>query len=211
MHRILTRVLLLACLAAACGEDHAKPERGAVSSGLPPDQILSELSDAQLESLCRAFVHAADEEVGDELPELDCTFQSIGQSIGVSLSGQVRFDLAKCEMLVRECVAAAGADGGPAPVSGFGNVDCASPAATAAQRSCSASVAQYERCYSAVVADFDALLMRTGCAQGLTALDAGMPAPAMVTPPQCAELRQACPQISIPATHLVEPAAGAAR
>jgi len=200
--------IAFACFAFACGGDDGDASAGSVSTGLPPDSRLSDLSDAQLEQVCRSFVVAADEALTGQTLVINCTISSIGAATGVSISGQVRFDVGMCEQLVDECVASkSAADAGASK--GSSNIDCATPAATEAQRSCDATVKQYERCYSALVDDFSGVVVGFDCKRAQMALeaqDAMMPvSPPMMPPPQCAELMEICPQISLPATRPVAP------
>jgi hypothetical protein len=201
-------LIAIGCLTVGCGGDDDGTEKpaGSVSTGLPPDSRLSDLSDAQLEQVCHSFVVAIDQGLSGQTVLLDCTVSSIGASTGVSQSGQVRFDLAMCEQLVDECVKSKQAADASVPT-GASNIDCASPAATQAQRDCDATVGQYERCYSALADDLDGVVVAFDCARAKAALDAqeAMTAvsPKMMPPLECAELMELCPQISLPATRPV--------
>ena len=211
MSRADVWLIAFACLALGCGggDDDGRAEpAGSVSSGLPPDRRLQDLSDAQLEQLCRSFLAAVDEALTGQTVLLECTVSSIGASTGVSQSGQVRFDVAMCEQLVDACVASKEAADASVPT-GTSNVDCATPAATQAQRGCEASVSQYERCYSALADDIEGVVVAFDCERAKTALEAQEAmtpvGPKMVPPPECAELMELCPEISLPATRPVTP------
>ena len=193
--------------ALACGDDDEDDAPGAVSTGLPADARLSELTDAERAQTCRAFVDAVSDALQGQLAMIQCEVDAVRETIAISLSGQVRFDLAQCEQRVAACLAAppdAGTDAGVgAAVPGL---DC-TPAATEAQRSCDATVAQYERCWSAVVTDFDDFGSVISCEHAVATLEASsgmMSAGTRVPPPDCAELMRLCPQISIPGTRPVE-------
>ena len=210
MSRACCWLAVITCLALdyGCGGDDDGAS-GAVSTGLPPDSRLSDLSDAQLEQVCESFLVAVDEGLAGQTVRINCTLSSISAATGVSISGQVRFDVAMCEQLVDECVASKSAADAGVPAGTKRNVDCATPAATEPQRSCDATVSQYERCYSAIADDLDGVLDAFNCQRAemaLAAQDAMMPvSPKMVPPPECAELMQLCPQISLPGTRPVEP------
>jgi hypothetical protein len=188
-----------------CGGDDGDASPASVATDLPPDARLSELSDAQRQELCRGFLHGLGDVLDGQIERIQCGVAAVGDTIAVSMSGQVRFDLALCEQRLAEClsrlpdVADAGSVTPPSA-----NLDCGAPAATQPLQTCDASVAQYERCWSAVIADSgEDVVELTACDQALASLEASeaMTTPGVrVPPPECAALIELCPQISVPGT-----------
>jgi hypothetical protein len=203
--------LVLSGLWLGCADDGDRAGSGAVSTDLPPDARLSELSDAQRQELCQGFLHALHDVLQGQLETIQCELAAVGDTIAISMSGQVRFDVALCVQRAADCVSRArdtasdaGVDAGVMAPAALANADCSTPAATQPLQSCGASVAQYERCWSAVISEGGPdVVQLTACEQALATLEASeaMVSPGVRVPPhECAELMELCPQISIPGT-----------
>jgi hypothetical protein len=215
--RIHGCVLALSCaLWLGCGDDD-----GVVfSSGLPPDQQLSDSSPDELAMACVAFRDALDASLGSELTRVNCVLAALPDSVSVTLSGELHGDVAQCQQLVDQCQV--GSDAAmpsatrnvPAGAStntitrGLRELNCSTPAATAAERTCDATVAEYESCRNATLDELEVLVAGISCEQTIARIERtqqlNQAQPRMETPPQCDALLQQCPQVTVPATHPVE-------
>lgn len=204
MRRDLWFFGVLAGLLLACGDDDGP----AFSTGLAPDRQLSDLSDAERTMTCEALVDAYDMALGPELERFDCLLAALPDSVSVTLSGELHGDVEHCRQLQNQCVADGGVPAGSAVLTRLTQVNCSSAAATVAQRTCDATVAEYEQCNNAVIADLDTLVSSANCSDTIARIERtqqlNQAQPPRTQSSQCTALVQKCPAIDVPATQPAE-------
>jgi hypothetical protein len=174
---------------------------GGVSSGLPPNTKLSELSAEQVMDSCLDLVAGLDATLTDELDRFDCTLRALPMSISVTLAGDAMGDPAKCRDLRDRCLSGENIGGGaPVQIDPVGSqIQCGAPAAVSAAQSCDANVGAYESCLNAIVANAQAAFRTVDCSlatdpEQLQDLMRPPPAP---QPQACRDLDAQCPQLGI--------------
>ena len=198
------RVLMIAIVSCGvcglgCGDDDGG---GGVSSGLPPNKMLSELSAEEVMMACNDLVLDLDVTLTAEIDRVNCTLRAVPMSISVTLSGETTGDPAKCRELRDRCLdgetIGSGAD--PVMVEPAGErIQCSAPAGVAAAQSCDATVGEYEACLNGIVANSQSSLRMIDCS--LVAdpeeLQDLMQPPPPPQPQACADLDAQCPQLGI--------------
>ena len=174
---------------------------GAVSSGLPPSTMLSELTAEQVMDSCQNLVADLDATLTEERRRFNCTLRAIPMSISVTLAGQATGDPAKCRDLRDRCLGGEDIGGNqppePAPVGS--QIQCGAPAAVAAAQSCDATVGAYEGCLNAIVANVQTAYRALDCSLVTEPgeLQDLMQPPPPPQPKLCADLDAQCPQLGI--------------
>jgi hypothetical protein len=198
--RVTSTALLICTLAASCGDD----DGGGVTTGLPPDQALAELDAEDSRAACEAVADGLDGVLSaDERKRIECTAQALPMSITASGTAQPQVDVAECRDLVRRCVGGesigGGADAPSFDLDFSRDVDCDADEMRTQFANCSATVAEYENCLNAALAQMDRFFAMIDC-DALADLEAGeSPADGLdiASLPACEMLADECPQIDL--------------
>jgi hypothetical protein len=156
-------ICALSCLLLACGDDEGGNR---VSTGLPEDKQLSELTVDDLmmacESASASFGNIVSEE---ESKRIDCTAGAIPASFTIK-DGKASGDVAKCKQLVNECLAAGPSSGpneGPIDTDLGAKMDCSADGTAEQFEGCTATVGEYEDCVNAAIGEFERFFTMINC------------------------------------------------
>lgn len=166
MQRIAIHLFIsvsLTGIALGCGSDDDRAPD--VSTGLPAQEKLSDIPEADVHSVCDAIERGAAEIASPAAVErLVCTGGGIAASTTV-VAGKPAVDVAMCEDFVKRCEA----DKTTASESG-GDFDfsietqCADAEVTAKLDRCEATVAEFEACLNSTLSTVKALFASLTCA-----------------------------------------------
>ena len=174
-----------------CAGDDASAG-AAVDSGLAPDRSLVSLTDAEALQLCTATADAAKEIFPLELRmESTCTLAAVTLSLVRRADGTFGIDRMACERARDQCLEHAEWSGTDEPPM------CElHPMRSTTGAACTASVADYERCASAVLHTSAALVATLNCAslaaQSATALPSMSSPTADIDIPECESFEAKC-------------------
>jgi len=159
-------VALSILLATACGDDD---DGGATTdTGLPPDQVLSELDSADAEQACNALVDSLENVLSaDDQERINCTVAAVPESISVPIGGgQPQIDVGMCKELVNRCLGgeAIGTPGeSPINLNFSEDITCDEPQVNGSLSDCDATVGEYEACINGWLAEIDRLFSAIDC------------------------------------------------
>lgn len=187
-------VVVLMVSAAACGGDGGGGG-GSISTGLPPDQKLSALDDAEAKQACQGLSDGFSAIfTPNALLKEQCAATAI-QASASSVNGEVTVDVQKCQQMSDACVA-----NPPAGYSDAGAVagddDCSTASADAQLKSCDATVHEYEVCANAVVAELQHVLAGYTCTNWKTVVntDENLDFSSL---PECKTFQDECPDVPL--------------
>ena len=198
--RVISAAILIGTFTASCGDD----DGGGVTTGLPPEQTLAELDTEDSRAACEAVAEGLDGVLSaDERKRIECTAQAPPMSITASGTAQPQVDVAECRDLVRRCVGGesigGGADAPSFDLDFSRDVDCDADEMRTQFANCGATVAEYENCLNAALAEMDRFFAMIDC-DALADLEAGeSPADGLdiASLPACEMLADECPQIDL--------------
>jgi hypothetical protein len=180
-------------LAAACGGDGGGGG-GSVSTGLPPDQKLSELDDASAQRACQAL---SDSVVSIFTPDTIVREQCVAaalESSATPVNGEVTVDVQKCRQMSDACIADPPAEFSGATVED--SDDCSTVKADETTKGCGVTVREYEACVNAVVVKLQAVLASFTCDNWKTVLSSDQDID-FGSLPECKSFKDQCPDVPL--------------
>lgn len=197
------RILTILFLAACGGDDDST---GGVVTGLPAEQKLSTLSDADVKKACQSVNDGASAVITPTaIKRAICVPFGVEAAVTYSSDGKETVDIDKCQQLVDTCISNDGgddddedeveADDDEVEVDGVN--DCEQANANDLE-GCDATVAEYEACVNSVLSEMQRMLSELTCqnAEKISSeaysneLD-----PAAI--PQCQTVMAKCPDTSL--------------
>jgi hypothetical protein len=186
-------VVAMLLLAAACGGDGGGGS-GSVSTGLPPDEKLSELDDASAQQACQTL---SDSVVSlfttDTIVREQCVAAALEES-ATSVNGEISVDVAKCRQMSDACIANPPAQYTDTIVQDTD--DCSTVKADETTKNCGITVREYEVCVNAVIAKLQSVLAGFTCENWKTVssssedIDFG-------SLPECQPIKDQCPDVPL--------------
>lgn len=199
--RSMGSICALSCLLfTACGGDEGG---SGVSTGLPEDKQLSELTVDDLMMACETVSASLGNIVSeDDGKRIACTTQAIPSSFTVK-DGKATGDVAKCKQLVNDCLAAPAGSGpgteSPIETDLSDKMDCSADGTAEQFEGCTATVGEYEACIDAVIGEFNRFFGLINC-DSLSnpemvrdSVSGGIDIPSL---PACQGLPAKCPNLS---------------
>jgi hypothetical protein len=168
--RVPAAALAVFLILGACGDDSSAG--GSISTGLPPNETLSSLSDADAQKACTSIAESFNAIVTPtESKRISCVEASIQLSVTVDSQGNVKGDVDKCQSMVDTCVKSSGSGAADAGASIdtqlFDESSCNQAMVGAETKDCGATVGDYEACANALADELRTQLAGINC-QGLS-------------------------------------------
>jgi len=196
--RLTKSACLIWVVCTACGGSHDSSSVS-VDTGLEPVQSLAGLDDAGVQALCHAYYRALDTSIGDaELVRAQCVYVAI-QNAALSDDASAdrantAFDVEACQQTSENCLQNP-VDFGVATTYAAAAADCDSFSHDdAALQTCTADVAEYERCTSASIEAQRMAWRAIRCERGAELLGSELGAPAVAA---CDAFTNKCPDWQI--------------
>lgn len=191
--RWTSTVLCAALGSAGCGDDADDSGGGGqtgtinhVSSSVPKGKSLSELSEAELQDVHKAYAAAV---TSDEIGAAMCNFVgAFASGFGEQLGGAEQPEQPSCEQVVSECKMSFSTAANTAPMAGAGV--SAPPSSTAAFTGCDVSVGDYEQCLTQTLQAFAKVFGGFTCGSDVTSVDMSALAPTQLS--ACTSLSSSC-------------------
>ncbi|HTU58955.1 MAG TPA: hypothetical protein VMF89_10990 [Polyangiales bacterium] len=182
---------------AACGGDD--DSSGGVVTGLPSEQKLSTLSDADVKKACQSVNDGASVVITPTaIKRVFCLEFAAPEAVTYSSAGKVSVDVAKCQQLVDTCVSNnEDEDDDLADVEVEGVNECDEANANDLN-GCDATVGEYEACINAVLGEMQRMLSELTCqnAEKISSEEYSNDLdPAAL--PQCQTVMAKCPDTSL--------------
>lgn len=191
--RVLTVVLF-----AACGGDD--DSNGRVVTGLPSEQKLSTLSDADVKKACQSVNDGASVVITPmAIQRAFCMEFAAASTVTYSSEGKATVDIDKCQQLVDACVESTNEDNSgddeEAEVDGVN--DCEKSSANGLQ-GCEATVGEYEACINTVLSEMQRILSQLTC-QNADKIESEEYSNELdpTTMPECQKVMDKCPDNSL--------------
>jgi hypothetical protein len=153
-----------------------------VSSGLPPQTMVSDLTADQATQLCNAVATSTNRVITDEKY---CTFFAVTQTLAPTGNGSFQLDATACDSAVQDCLS-----NGQSFASGSG-CDSGQVADIA---SCNVTVQEFQACYTAKLQSASTLFGSLSCDRAPTTEEVSSFDP-NAQPPECDGLDQKCPGV----------------
>lgn len=182
-------------MATACGGGDAT---SGISTGLPVEQKLSTLSDADVQQACRALNEGSALVVNpDDLKRVACLPYGL-QASATQSNGKISVNVSQCQQVVDACVSDADDDAGPVTAGYENNADDCSSASSADLKGCDATVGEYETCFNLLLGEVQRRLGEMTCQNAEMLASQGYDNdldPASI--PQCETLMTQCPDADL--------------
>lgn len=190
--RVLTVVLF-----AACGGDD--DSNGRVVTGLPSEQKLSTLSDADVKKACQSVNDGASVVITPmAIQRAFCMEFAAASTVTYSSEGKATVDVDKCQMLVDACVDSSNGDDDESSTDDDEEVnDCEKSSANDLQ-GCEATVGEYEACINTVLSEMQRILSQLTC-QNADKIESEEYSNELdpTTMPECQKVMDKCPDNSL--------------
>lgn len=191
------RWCLLAILSiAACGGDN--DSNGGVVTGLPAEQKLSTLTDADVKKACQSVNDGASVVITpDSLKRAFCVPFAAEAAVTYSNDGTAMVDVNKCQEVVDTCFASTEEEEGD-ETEVDGENDCAEASAADLQ-GCEATVGEYEACINMVLSETQRMLAEMTCqnAEKISSEEYSNESFDVAEIPQCQTVMSKCPDASL--------------
>lgn len=171
---------------AGCGDDGEGSGGGSVTTGLPEDKMLADVTAAEAQDVCESLAASSANAISEaDLARLPCTIAALSSPANLMSDGMggVTVDRAACEESVSSCLEAAPE---PAP-----SDDCDAGTLMASLADCDATAAELEACLNASLPQIRSLLAQINCNVDL---NAGPPS-GFEEPAACKALDMKCPGV----------------
>jgi hypothetical protein len=194
---------LASLLLTACGGSDGG-SGGTVDTGLPENQKLSSLNDADVQKACTSWSASFSATFSaSELQRVQCTADALAAS-APSQADQATLDVDKCNTLVAACVKqVASNQDSTLSAELVDENECKSSQADDSLKACDATVAEYEACASAVIDEIKQRLSQVQCSAGATLDDnaeTGLLDFDVSDLPACKTFRTKCPDVQLGST-----------
>jgi hypothetical protein len=154
--RVLTIVLF-----AACGGDD--DSSGGIVTGLPSEQKLSTLTDADVKKACQSVNDGASVVITPmAIRRAFCMEFAAAASVTYSSDGKETVDIDKCQQLVDTCIENTEVESDDEVVEVDGANDCEEASANDLD-GCDATVGEYEACINTVLSEMQRVLSELTC------------------------------------------------
>jgi hypothetical protein len=154
--RVLTIVLF-----AACGGDD--DSSGGIVTGLPSEQKLSTLTDADVKKACQSVNDGASVVITPmAIRRAFCMEFAAAASVTYSSDGEETVDIDKCQQLVDTCIENTEVESDDEVVEVDGANDCEEASANDLD-GCDATVGEYEACINTVLSEMQRVLSELTC------------------------------------------------
>jgi hypothetical protein len=199
MIRTWTVVSVCALQLIACGGD----DDNHVSSGLPANEKLSSLDDADAQKLCKSLASSFNNVLSDsDKKRITCTALAVPLSVKQSSTGKIEGDVAKCKGLVTRCLngetISTAEPGLDVDQEFIDESSCTDANASDNLAGCDAKVSEFESCASAMLdavsGQFD-IISCDSLSDPEKFMEDSSKGPELDTLPACKSLNSKCPDL----------------